>query len=314
MSSESPADDLSKQARACMRKRDFAQAISLFEDALEQDADNRATHEALAAAHFLSKNYPDAAKHFERVTRLNPASGKAHINLGAVYNCLGEYRKAVDSLLRGVQRDKNSAEGYYNLGIAQKKLDQASMAISAYREAIRIDPEMAEAHQNLANVYRDMKNLKQAIKHYKTALELRPDFERAQRGLEAAEAANAESKINANPFGRLVAAAPKTSTDKQVSTRELTEEERLYDRQAVHQLSVTIVEATERLAEQLKKDFEPALLALNRTVSQGDEGTHLISGAQDDIQNATRKAEEIRRTLKTAMQGLKSHEDSLKVS
>jgi tetratricopeptide (TPR) repeat protein len=314
MSSESPFDELCKQADANVRQREYAQAISLYQEAIELNGDNAAAHDGLATAYFLTKNYVSAAEHFQRVTKLDPQSGKAHINLGAVYNCLGEYQKAVDSLRRGVQRDKKSAEGYYNLGIAHKKLDQASMAISAYREAIRLNPDMAEAHQNIANVLRDMKNLKQAIKHYKTALEIRPDFERAKRGLEAAQAATAESKANANPFGRLVEAAPKASADAQGMARSLTEEERIFDREAVLRLSTTIVDATEKLAEQLKDDFEPALLILNRAVSQGDEGIHLVSDAHTDVQNVTRDSAAIRDVLKTAVQELKSHEKSFKAS
>jgi len=263
----------------------------------------------MATASFLSDDYESAVTHFNRMTQLNPRQGKSLINLGAVYNRMGEYRKAIDVLRRGIPKEKSSGQGFYNLGLAYRRLEQSSMAISAYREAIRIDPEMAEAHLNLANVYADMKNYQQAIVHYKQALEVRPGFDRARRGLEHVQQALKQSKRSISPFGRLVNTETSGPRATLVVERQLTDEERLADRKAVHSLAHDIETAARDLVKMLQAEFGPSLLALNRCVAQPDESPSVITDAYEDFHTALNHCNELRRRLKRKILELRAHEE-----
>jgi tetratricopeptide (TPR) repeat protein len=309
MSQSAKVDELLKAARRSMKEGHIDDALAQFREALAVDELRIDAHEGLATACFMKKDYPEAVKHFQRITQLDPIHGKAWINMGAVYNRMQEHQKAVDVLRKGVQKERKSSDGYYNLGIAYKGLNQLAMAVSAYREALRIDPQMAEAHANLANVFVDQGNLQQAISHYRQALVIRPGFDRAQRGLENAERIANEAKQAISPFGRLVdteAAARGKSTGFQ---RKLSDEERAHDRHAVAQLCPELDLSAHNLNQHLKAELERTLLNLSRAIAQGLDGRAALLDAADEFRAAFQRCQELRRSLKRKTLELRAHEE-----
>ena len=309
MTVTSDADAVAKQARRCFRKRDYAQAMELFEKALELDERRPEVHMGMATASFLAQDFDKAIHHFNRVTHLKPADGRPLINLGAVYNQMGDYQKAVGVLRRGLAKEKNSAEGFYNLGYAHRKLEQASMAISAYREAVRINPDMIEAHVNLANVYLDMKNYQQSILHYNKALEINPEFESAKRGLATAQHTSAEAKKAVSPFGRLVEHGKLKPKAQAGSQRELTDAERIEDRAKLHDLSNEIDVTAKQFLTHLLETLDKRLSTLDRAVAQESEAPSALVNAYEEFAQAVADSAELRRTFKRKLLELRSHEE-----
>lgn len=308
MSATSDVDAVAKQARRCFRKGDYAQAVELFEKALELDERRPDIHMGMATASFLAKNFDKAIHHFNRVTHLKPADGRPLINLGAVYNQMGDYQKAVGVLRRGLAKEKNSAEGFYNLGYAHRKLEQSSMAISAYREAVRLKPDMAEAHVNLANVYLDMKNYQQAVIHYNKALEIDPQFESAQRGLATAEHESVEAKKAISPFGRLVEHGklrPKAAGPQ----RELSDSERIDDRSKIHALTAEIDVAAKQFLTHLRETLDKRINVLDRAIAQESEAPSALVKAHEAFAEAVTDSAELRRAFKRKLLELRSHEE-----
>jgi len=263
-------DDLCQSGRDKLRTGRLQEAVVAFEEACRMNDLDPEVHEGLATAHFLLQAYEPAARHFERVTRLDPRRGASWINLGAVYNRIGSYHKAAEVLRRAVQIEKKSGVGFYNLGIAYKHLKQWNLAVPAYREAIRLEPRMADAYLNLANVYSELKNFPQAITHYKKALELNPDLERAIRGLERAEARLDARKQELSPFGRLVdpdqALADTHAPD--AAGRELTEKEREHDRRSLHELLQQMEFELQEVVTVIIEELDPAVKTLNKMLTQ----------------------------------------------
>lgn len=313
MSATDDTSDLRKQAKSCLRKGQYAEAVRLFQEIIDTEPGNVAAHEGLAAAYFALQDYQPAVETFLKVTRLDPKQARALVNLGAVYNRMGEYNKALDILRRGLQKDRSCAQGYYNMGLAHRGLNQSAMAVSAYREAIRLDPEMAEAHQNLGNVFVDMKNYQQAIRHYETALQLQPGFQRALNGLKIAQQAIEQEQQAASPFGRLVGSSE--TMEKPLSAesiRTMTDEERQYDRAAVAGIARDIERTATELAEHLRKKVEPSLLALNRTVSQGEKAAFSVVDASEKFEVCAEKTSMLRDDLQQHMQQLQEHAASVR--
>ena len=303
-------EQLLKLAQRHVRHKEFAEAVSQFQQVLAQDDRHLGALEGLATAEFLAGNLEAAAAHFKRMSQLDFRNGRALINLGAVYNRMGQHRQAADALRRGLQREKKSAQGYYNLGIAQRKLGQKTLAINAYREAIRLDPQLAEAHQNLANVYVEMGSAKQAIEHYRRALEINPDFDRARRGLAAAEQAQEESKRTSSPFGRLVDTERTGARGGATVVRELSDSERFQDRKHLHELSVKTRATAKAFLNFCRDELEPCLLALSRAIAQGTEKNRMgIAKAFDAFDTAFQKGVNVRRAMKRAVLEVRAHEE-----
>ncbi len=265
-------DEVLQAARNCVRQRDYAQAIELFQQVLAQQPNHVAAHEGLATAAFLSDDYDLAIEHFKKVTMFDPRRSEALVNLGAVYNRKEDYQSAVACLRKALAKDRKSATAYYNLGLAHRGLGQSSMAVSAYKEAIRLCPEMAEAYQNLANVYTDMGNSTQAILHYERALALRPDFERAQRGLQRARAAKLEADRSVSPFGRLVDPVGQSRGPlARTPVRELNDQQRFDDRTTVHRLIKEAEQSASALVHQVRSELEAQLLTFTRAFAQSKD-------------------------------------------
>jgi tetratricopeptide (TPR) repeat protein len=311
MSTATDIETLAKQARQHLRRGECTQAIESFKKALLIDERRIDLHEGLATASFMAGDYDGAIEHFKRITLIDPRSaGKALVNLGAVYNRLGDHNQAASCLRRGIAKHRSSV-GFYNLGIAHRGLNQLAMAVSAYREAIRLEPQMAEAHLNLANVFVEMGNFQQAIIHYQSALDINPDSKRAQLGLEEAEKSINQAKHAISPFGRLVDEDRVRSKATPQIVRELSEFERVDDRQAVYELTGAIRAATVDLLRQVRSRVEPALTMLHRMVAQGSTAPLAVNKALTDYRAAVVQCAEVRRLLKRKILELRAHEEKI---
>lgn len=302
---------LLQQARQMARQRNFPAAIELYRQLGAAAPDSVAVHEGLATAAFVSGDLDLAVQEFQRLTQLEPLQARHHVNLGAVLNRAGNYQKATDALRKAIQRDRKSAEAYYNLGIAHRKLNQLSLAVSAYKEAIRINPAMAEAYQNLGNVYSEMKNYPLAISHFQKALEIDPNFERARVGLERAEDAARNAKAAINPFGRLVAAPNSTTGHVTGDQRELTDSERLFDRQMVCRLADEISTLISDSNRFLRSELAPAILELERSVAEGNFSGLGYNRAAHHFFDAIDSWRQLQTRTRAKLRELRSHDDRM---
>lgn len=305
-------DDLCKLARRNLRAGKPQQAIDLFQKARALDEQQVEVHEGLGTACFMAEDYSAAVEHFTRAIQLNPRRAPAFTNLGAVYNRLENYPKAVETLRKGIILDKKSAEAFYNLGYAYRRMKQLALAIPAYREAIRLNPQMAEAFQNLANVYLDMGNVQQAIVHFKKALEVAPGFVRAEEGLKAAQAALVSAK-GGNPFGRLVDQAGLDSGEgagpRNVSQRELSLAERVYDRQTLQQLLYDIKSHAQQLIDHLTRKIEPGMKELDRALVNERSMRGSVEGSWDRFQPAVNIFRALKGDMTHSFDELRRHEE-----
>lgn len=311
MPEQNATESLIKQARQCMRRRDFSKALDLYKAAVDEDGRDIAAHEGVATAAFMLQDYDLAIKHFQRVGQLDPRRAQPLVNLGAIHNRQGDYRTAVQHLRKALSKDRRCAEAYYNLAIAHRGLNQLSMAVSAYREAIRLNPEMAEAYQNLANVYLEMGNTQQAVLNYKRALDIRPDFERARRGLEEAQRVAFEAKQSRSPFGRLVDTEQAALAQSQEATRVLTPQERFDDRTKVHEYAKKTERAAVVLLNQVRDDLERRLLQLTHAFSQSDDRYH-FNPEYEAFRQAHADFREAVHLVKTQTDALRAHEEFIR--
>ncbi len=306
MSTVPTAESCHREGRAQLKAKNIDEAIRFFEAGLALDPEAIKLYDGLGTAHYMRKDFANAAKHFQRITELEPQNGKAFTNLGAVYNRLGDYKNAVASLQKGVRREKTSV-GFYNLGIAQKNCGQIGMAVSAYEEAIRIDSRNADAYLNLANCLVEMKKTQKAVDYYKKALEIRPNFEAAKQGL--AKAQSDSSRIEIDPFGRLVNDSSRSGVIESFGLQEMTELQRLEDRKKLHELCGNIQDKSAEVLGFLRDQLSPSLNGLVKGTAAVGQSTRELRTAHDDYRSVLTEFISLRQRMKKQLLALRAHEE-----
>lgn len=312
MTSETIAE-LLQEARRLSRAKDFAGSRTLYERVITQDADCVPAHESLAMLAFVTGDYTAAEAEFLRLEQLEPKEARHLINLGAVYNRTGAHVKALATLRKAIQRAPRNADAYYNLGISHRKSNQLSLAVSAYKEAIRLNPQFAEAYQNLGNAYSEMHNYSQAILQFQKALQIRPDFEKARVGLEHAEAAQGARKSAQTPLARAAAADASSMRLPLPDQRELSDAERVIDRQTVRRLADELSALLHDCCDFLRREFDPALMDLERSVLEGKGGSLAFSRAERRFANAFEGWSQLRAQIQRCTSELRAHEELVTV-
>jgi tetratricopeptide (TPR) repeat protein len=307
--SNTNVEALCKLAGECLQMDQVQMAKELYDKVLTSNVDSIEAHLGLASIAYQEADYATTVEHYLKLTLLQPTESRNYTNLGAVYNQMGEYSKGVEVLRKAIHYDKRGAEAYYNLGIAQKKLKQWQQAISAYREATRLNPKMADAFQNLANVYVETSNVPMAIMNYKKALEIRPDFEKARKGLKKAEQTDNQARQAINPFGRLVDTETHQVSSAAALSREMSEAERYDDRHEVKKITEEIERISKESLEFLKQKLEPAILDVQRTMTEGKKANVPLVDVAEAYDSAVKEWAELRKGLKRKMLELRAHEE-----
>ncbi len=112
---------------------------------------------------------------WEDVIRKNPASARAHNNLGAYLFTAGRNEEARTHFATALRLDPRYASAYYNLGQLLEKTAAADEAVVAYEAAIRFNPKRADAEVNLGYLLDRLGRSAEAAVHYEAALRLDPD-------------------------------------------------------------------------------------------------------------------------------------------
>jgi arylsulfatase A-like enzyme/Flp pilus assembly protein TadD len=81
----------------------------------------------------------------ESAARQNPASSKAHFNLGIAYMGLGRYHDAAEQFEVLVAVEPENADSWYRFGVALQEAGKLEEAIDKYSRCLELDPAMAMA-------------------------------------------------------------------------------------------------------------------------------------------------------------------------
>lgn len=95
----------------------------------------------LAKFYVDQKQFDNAEKVYEYLTRLEPGNAGYYAKLGFCYYQLENYTLAVGSYQKSIALDSTQPSRYYNLGLAYEALQNWKSSIRAFEEALSIDPE-----------------------------------------------------------------------------------------------------------------------------------------------------------------------------
>jgi hypothetical protein len=120
------------------QRRNYAEAISRFERAVEIDPSETDAHHQLGSIALEQKRYEDARRHFAAALALNEkhSSSEAWRGLGAADLQLGNAEQALAELEKYTARREFDPEGLYWLGASFKKLGRLPEARDAFERAV----------------------------------------------------------------------------------------------------------------------------------------------------------------------------------
>jgi tetratricopeptide (TPR) repeat protein len=124
-------------------------AIGPLQETLDADTGNRLARLELADALLSTGRFHDSARHFQKLTQLDPADARCWQGLGFSY--LGLARRAFEKLEEAAP---DSGYVYALLANSRKEQQQTRSAFALYRKALEANPELPGIHSAIADIYR----------------------------------------------------------------------------------------------------------------------------------------------------------------
>ncbi len=227
---------------------DLAEAMQLYQSALELDADNASAHNNLGFVLGQQQQWPEALAHLRTALRLNPQLSMAHSNLGQLLVATGQAAEGIDHLERAVACDPDNITAWDNLaririllgdfeggeyaairalklrphdphlltrlGIALAAQKRVAEALQCYQQAIAIDRNHSEAWAQLG-ITRFLRNdLGSAHEALEIAIALSPHDTNALRHLALVSLSLGNREDAIALFERLLALQPEDSASR----------------------------------------------------------------------------------------------------
>lgn len=112
----------------------------------------------------------------QRKVAEQPATWKAHFELGVEHNCSGRKVESVACFRAALALEPSYVPAWTNLGYVLCELGQYDEAVEALNSALALDHKSPEAHCNLGVTYMRTARWIFAEAHLKRAIELKPDY------------------------------------------------------------------------------------------------------------------------------------------
>jgi adenylate cyclase len=208
-------------------RRDFENAIRMFQQAIDLDAKYALAYAGLADAHSLMfrhtaisrKNAEKAKEASEKAIALDPDSSEAHASRGLALRINKEYAEAEREFEKAIELNPNLFEAYYYFALVRTSQGEFENATDMYLKAMEINPAdyqapifLAQAYASLGRRQDEMKARLTSIDVLQQYLEMNPHDTRAlyvgalqlcivgdqEKGLELAERASGQDENEPN--------------------------------------------------------------------------------------------------------------------
>ncbi len=153
---------LSNQGVEALDREDYDGAEAIFNDALKLRGDDADVHFYLGLIKLQTKQFQQAAKHFQTSLKGDAKRPEAHLNLAKAFYEQHQPKEALAALDGLFKIDAGHPQGHLlaaRIALAQKDKKAADTAL---RAAIAGDPGFAPAYQMLARLYTDAQAFEQA--------------------------------------------------------------------------------------------------------------------------------------------------------
>jgi len=182
---------------------------SLWQHALDVDADNYYAHYALGRMLLQDGRRDDAFPHLERALKLAPWFAEVHDTIGLAHGASGRLDDAIEEHREALRLKPGLVAPRFNLGVAYERQGNAGEAAVQYREAIRRTPRNAVFRAALGHLLAKRGQFDAAMGELREALRLAPDSAEARYALASALAGRGDVTSATDELRKALVSAPR---------------------------------------------------------------------------------------------------------
>lgn len=127
-------------------------AISIYENYLENIAQDPVVFSNLALAYYQIEKYWEAIYAYENALLLDRNKSNRFLNLGQVYYLVNEIDKAIANIKQAIKLDGKNIEAMFVLADLYLEKKEITLAIKTYQDILKVSPYNDEAKEELARL------------------------------------------------------------------------------------------------------------------------------------------------------------------
>lgn len=163
-------DSLYQQGKVQNDSKQYEQAITSFDRALQYNPNAHDAWYCKGNALFYLKRYEEAINSYEQATRIQPDSFFAWESYGLALIQLQRYEEAIACLNRALETRSDNYSTFWARGNAFTGLGKTEEAVKDFNKALEINPDAHEIWAPLGQALYYLKRYKQALFSYEKAL------------------------------------------------------------------------------------------------------------------------------------------------
>lgn len=166
---------LFEQAMALQRAGDYASAIAVYQQLLQNDKNNTDVLNLLGLCHYQTQDYPEALKFLKAAVKLADDYPDYHLNYGSALRAAGKERDAEKEFRRVIQLQPQNWQARINLARILVGREKYKEAERFYREAFELNSASAVAQKGWADMLFNQKKFQEAKLLYEEYIKTHTD-------------------------------------------------------------------------------------------------------------------------------------------
>jgi tetratricopeptide (TPR) repeat protein len=159
---------------ARLKRGEADQALTLFKKAKAINPKSHAVRMNIGTAYMAKRQYADAIKEYEEALNLSPDRIEALASIVRVYSLQGDSKKAFDHAERHLSKTNNRAAVYQLMGQLKLNNKEYSQSIDYLNKALETNPNLTSVYFQIGNAYAAEKKFDSAIGHYEKVIAKNP--------------------------------------------------------------------------------------------------------------------------------------------
>lgn len=165
---------LNKEALSLVKKKQFDQAIALWQRAAKENLLDPDFHYNLSLAFIEKKDYNLGIRKCLDAIKICPIYFKAYFVLGSIYSKMRKFDDAKKNIKQGLIFQSGNILALINLGAVYSIIKEHNNAISMFEKAISLSPKESKAYLGLGKIYASQNDFENANRYFKAVIKIDP--------------------------------------------------------------------------------------------------------------------------------------------